>query len=121
MISVLEITNLIKEGVGGNIYPLRFPKQSNDASSIVNVTSSSPINGGVGDVFVQVTTRDNHPAKAEQKANEIRSLLEKRTDFFIGKVQVVFIQSQNTIPLYLGTDENGRDLFSVNYKFILGV
>lgn len=123
MFSVLEITNLIRNGISNveSIYPLQFPKKSKDASSIVNVTSSSPINGGVGQASVQVITRDKHPANAEKTANEIRSFLEKRTDFFIGEVQIVLVQSENTFPLYIGTDDNERHLFSLNYKFILGV
>ena len=121
MFSVIEIVNLLEEGLEGNFYPLVFSHKSPDASSQIITSSSTPIVGSVGRMNVQIITRDVHPSLAEAKANEIRSYLNDRTDFLLNDVQVVYVQSQNIVPLYIGTDENKRHLFSMNYNFILGV
>ncbi|PFW43797.1 minor capsid protein [Priestia megaterium] len=121
MLSILEIVNLLKKGVGGSFYPLAFPSSASDAGSQITIYSSTPVVGEVGRINVQIITRDVHPSLAESKANEIRSYLNDRTDFLLDDVQVVYVQSQNITPLYIGTDENERHMFSMNYNFILGV
>lgn len=122
MISNIDLANLLKKGVGGEFFPLRFPSNSPDASSQVEITTGTPIVGGVGRVNLQVITRDIHPSNAELKALSIRSYLSDKTDFLITEnVQVVYVQAVQPVPLYIGTDTNNRHLFSTNYNLILGV
>ncbi|MDF9638791.1 minor capsid protein [Bacillus cereus] len=122
MVSVIDLVNFLKANkVGGEIYPLAFPVNSPDACSTVLFVSGTPTRGGVGKVYVQIMTRDVHPAKAEKTANDFRSFLEKRTDFLLSDLQVIVIECQNFAPLYLGQDENNRHLFSLNYTFTMGV
>jgi Bacteriophage minor capsid protein len=121
MISVNDIATLLKDELGIEVYPLTFPKTSGDACSTVEVTYGYPSNAGVSRCFVQIITRDVHPALAEETANRIRSFLDKRTDFYLGETQVIYVSCQTPIPLYIGVDDNQRHLFSVNYLFILGV
>ena len=122
MISNIEIVNLLIDGVGGEFFPLRFPSNSPDASSQVEITGGTEVNGGVGQINVQVVTRDIHPSIAEKTSNTIRSYLNDKADFLITEnVQVVLVRASNPVPLYIGTDKNERHLFSMNYKFILGV
>jgi hypothetical protein len=122
MISNIDLVNLLKDGVGGEFFPLRFPSKSPDASSQVEITTGTPIVGGVGRMNVQVITRDVHPANAEQQSLAIRSYLNDKADFLLTEnVQVVYVQAVQPVPLYLGTDGNKRHLFSMNFNFILGV
>ncbi|MCY8048449.1 minor capsid protein [Bacillus haynesii] len=122
MISNIDLVNLLKNGVGGNFYPLSFPSASPDNSSQVEVMPLGATVGGVARVTVQIITRDVHPTYAEKKAQYIRSFLDGKTDFLIAEnVQVVFVQANSLVPQYIGTDNNGRHLFSMNYNFILGV
>lgn len=122
MISNIEIVTLLSDGVGGEFFPLRFPSDSADASSQVEITGGTPVVGGVGQINVQIVTRDIHPSYAEQTSNNIRAYLNDKADFLISEnVQVVLIKASNPVPMYIGTDKNERHLFSMNYKFILGV
>lgn len=123
MVSNIEIVSLLSDGVGGSFYPLRFPTNSPDASSQVEITPTGGATvGGVGRMNVQVITRDAHPSYAESKALTIRSYLNDKADFLLAEnVQVVLVKAQEFSPMYLGTDENGRHLFSHNYNFIMGV
>ncbi|PEM65336.1 hypothetical protein CN613_25680 [Bacillus pseudomycoides] len=122
MVSIIDLVNYMKqEQVGGTIFPLSFPVNSPDACSTVNFVSGTPTRGGVGKVYLQVMTRDVHPAKAEKSSNDIRSFLEKRTDFLLSDIQVIMVECQNFAPLYLGTDENNRHLFTLNYTLTMGV
>ncbi|MEY8748946.1 minor capsid protein [Alkalicoccobacillus gibsonii] len=123
MVSNKEIVNLIKANVSGSFYPLSFSRNSPDASSTVTASpAGSGTTGGIGRVSVQVITRDIHPDNAEKQSLLVRSFLHDRTDFFIAEnVQVVHVQANDILPFFIGTDENGRYLFSLNYNFILGV
>jgi hypothetical protein len=122
MISNIDLVNLLKDGVGGEFFPLRFPSDSPHASSQVEITTGTPVVGGVGRMNVQIITRDVHPSIAEQKANTIRSYLNDKADFLLTEnVQVVYVQAVQIAPLYIGADGNKRHLFSMNYNFILGV
>jgi Bacteriophage minor capsid protein len=122
LVSNIEIVNLLKVNVGGNFYPLAFPTTSPNDSSQIEVTTGTTVNGGVGRINVQVITRDSSMAKAEAKSLSIRSYLNDKTDFLLTEnVQVVHVIAQQITPLYMGTDGNGRHLFSLNYNFILGV
>lgn len=121
VISIIDLVNYLKnEKVGGVIYPLSFPVNSPDACSTVNFVSGTPTRGGVGKVYLQVMTRDVHPAKAEKASNDIRSFLEKRTDFLLSDMQVILVECQNFAPFYLGMDENNRHLFTLNYTLTMG-
>ena len=121
MSSVLELTKLLKNGVGGDFHPLFFPAESEDSGSQVEITSGGQVVGGKGDMNVQIITRDVHPAYAESKSLEIRSFLNDGTGFSLGELQIILVKAESLFPFYLGTDDNGRHLFSENYKFIMGV
>lgn len=121
MSSVLELTKLLRDGVGGEFHPLAFPSDSPNAGSQIEITGGGQIVGGKGEMNVQIITRDVHPAYAESKSLEIRSFLNDGTAFYLGEFQIILVKAESLFPFYLGTDDNGRHLFSENYKFIMGV
>lgn len=122
MLSSKDILAHIKANITGEFYPLRFPVNSKDACTIINITSGAEILGDVTRIEVQYITRDIHPSNAELFSNNIIKFLTNKTDFKIANdVRVIQVLPKQFIPIYLGTDENNRHLFSINFTYILEV
>ncbi|WP_214796576.1 MULTISPECIES: minor capsid protein [unclassified Exiguobacterium] len=120
MLSIIELTRYLKQGVSGIFYPNNFPASAVDDCSHIAYTGGTPTVGGVGKMNIQVQTRSVEVGKAEQQAMKIRAFLED-TGFYLGSTQVIIVKTNDILPLYLGEDENGRHIFSVNYQFTVGV
>lgn len=121
MIGINDLVQYLKGHIQQNFYPLTFSLNSPDAASQVQFSGGNPVRGDLYQVSVQIITRDTHPATAEQKALEIKQFLNRKSDFLVGDAHVVFVSAQNPFPLYLGTDDNGRYKYSMNYQFLMEV
>lgn len=100
-----------------NIYPLEYPLKAPDDAVLVDMQSSNPALSGVFDVNVQFKVREVHPSLAEETSYKIKGFLDNKTDFLVGSVQVVMVQSVNPVPLYMGKDGTGLYLYSNNFRF----
>jgi hypothetical protein len=63
----------------------------------------------------QVIIRSKAPATAETKGNTLIAALHLKTEFIIGSTRVVKCLADQSAPWYLGPDESGRALYSVNF------
>jgi hypothetical protein len=63
----------------------------------------------------QVIIRAKLAANAEVKGNALIAALHGKTEFIIGSTRVVKCLADQSAPWYLGPDENGRALYSVNF------
>jgi hypothetical protein len=63
----------------------------------------------------QVIIRSKASATAETKGNTLIAALHLKTEFIIGSTRVVKCLADQSAPWYLGTDESGRALYSVNF------
>lgn len=100
-----------------NIYPLEYPLKAPDNAVLVDMQSNNPALSGVFDVNVQLKVRDVHPSMAEETSYMIKGFLDNKTDFIVGSVQVVMVQSVNPVPLFMGKDATGLYLYSNNFRF----
>lgn len=118
MVRLIEIVRLMRTQFPElNIYPLEYPLKAPDDAVLVDMQSNNPALSGVFDVNIQFKVRDVHPSLAEETSYKIRDFLENKTDFLVGSVQVVMVQSVNPIPLYMGKDATGLYLYSNNFRF----
>lgn len=119
MVSVIEVVRLLKTSIPDvHFFPLEFPLSSHVDSACVSVSSGSRSVAKVFTINVQVKVRGEHPITAEEHSQKIIDFLEKKTDFNLGNVQVILSESQNSVPLFLGKDGEGRYLYSNNFKFM---
>lgn len=116
-----DLSQYLASHIPETFYPLSFSASSPDECSVVSFTGGNPVSLGLSRVFVQIITRAKHPATAEAKALQIKDFLNNKTNFDVGNSRVVFVSAQNPMPLYLGTDENGRYKYSLNYLFLMEV
>lgn len=63
----------------------------------------------------QIVLRTKQASAAEPKANAIYADLHRKTEFYFGKTRVIKCVADQSAPLYLGKDENGRALYSLNF------
>jgi hypothetical protein len=63
----------------------------------------------------QVIIRAKLAVNAEVKGNALIAALHGKAEFMLGSTRVVKCLSDQSAPWYLGPDENGRALYSVNF------
>lgn len=120
MVSVIDVVKFLRtEFPKLNIYPLEYPLNSPINSVKVEIQANTEAKAGVFPLIVQLKVKDDHPSKAEAVSNEFKKLLEEKTDFEIGGVQIVMVKSQNPVPLYMGKDLSGGYLYSNNFRFVI--
>lgn len=120
MVSLIEVVKMLKQDFPDlNIYPLEYPLNSPSNAVVVDMSSNAEVKAGVFSLTVQIKVRDTHPSLTEAVSFRLREGLEAKTNFMIDKVQVVFVRSQNPVPLYMGKDTNGNYLYSNNFRFVI--
>ncbi|MDA2738378.1 minor capsid protein [Bacillus cereus group sp. Bc015] len=120
MVSLIDVVRFLRtEFPELNIYPLEYPLNSPINSNKVEIQANTEAKAGLFPLVVQIKVKDDHPAKAEATSYEFRNLLENKTNFMIGNVQIVMVKSQNPVPLYIGKDPSGGYLYSNNFRFMV--
>jgi hypothetical protein len=121
-VKILDLISFIESRVTYTYYPNRFPVDSAyvpDEVSVVTLTGGFPINDvGTRRPSFQVRVRGgvNGDAACEAKAYEIHGSLTNLEEVVIGTAEVVAIRAMNSVPLYLGEDENQRPIYSMNFQ-----
>lgn len=64
---------------------------------------------------VQIVIRAKSASTAEAKANAFFTALHNKREFTVGTTRVIRSEAEQSAPFYLGTDESGRTLYSVNF------
>jgi len=120
MVSLIDLVNVIeKELPELNVYPLEYPISSPTEAVLVDMDSTNPAMSGVFTMNVQFKVREKHPSLGEATSYKIRNVLEHKTNFALGQLQVIMVQSQNPVPLYMGKDTDGSYLYSNNFRFLM--
>jgi len=120
VVSTIEVVRFLRTAFSDlTFYPIEFPLTSPTKANLVEIDGNTQAKAKVYPANVQIKVRDEHPAYAEATSLLIRQALEEKTNFMIGDVQIVLVKSQNPLPLSLGKDENGRYLYSNNFRFII--
>lgn len=68
---------------------------------------------------IQIVVRAKSPGDAEARANAIYAELHGKSEFVIGTVRVIKCTSDQSAPIYLGRDENGRTQYSLNFNITI--
>lgn len=122
---VMELKNFIESLVPGTYYLNSFPVSNLalDKSSAVKLTGGFPVSQWTGksQPSFQVRVRDAKAGQAEgeERAYEIHEALTNLREVKIGSSSVVVIRSMNSVPLYIGDDENDRPIWSMNFDCVV--
>jgi hypothetical protein len=119
MASVLDVVKLLRTNLPKvTFYPLEFPIDSPDDAACIEVYGQGRASAGVANLQLDIRIRASHPASAEAIHNDITDFLDKKTNFILGDVQVVLVETTSPMPLYAGRDGSSRYLYSSNFTLI---
>lgn len=123
MLPTLSVLEFIKSLVPSIYFVNDFPAKSADASAVVRMSGGSPPSewSNVVHPGIQVVVRGvkNEDGAAEDLALSILQQLHNRNEFAIAGRRIVHCASEQSAPFYLGTDESGRPLFSINFELTM--
>jgi len=120
MVSVMDVVRFLRQEFPDlSINPLEIPLNAPAGSCMVTVQGTTEAKAGMYPIIVQIKVRDEHPSLSENTSKKFKELLDNKTNFELGSVQVVLVKSQNPAPLYMGKDEKGRYLYSNNFRFVI--
>ncbi|GAK00911.1 minor capsid protein [Geomicrobium sp. JCM 19055] len=117
MFSLASLVEYMRTDSPVPVFAYQFPSTFRENGVYVTSTGSSPSVAGLATVNIQFMVRDSEINKAETNSLDIKKLFHKKTNFYVGGLQVVLSESQNVAPIYIGTDGNDNHLFSNNFVF----
>lgn len=118
---VIDLIQYISGRVPFQYYPNKFPAKSADDCATVKMTGGGAADKytiGVRSPSFQILVRSKHPSTGEAKAAELFNLLHGSTFFNVGETFVASCTSNQSEPTYIGDDENGRTLYSLNFSCV---
>jgi hypothetical protein len=124
-VRILELITFIKTRVNGVYYSNSFPVSTKipDACAVVKLTGGFPPNQWTGkkQPSFQILVRGdvNKPADVEARAYALHDSLMNLRDVMIGDESIVIIRAMNSVPLYIGNDENNRPIYSMNFDCVV--
>lgn len=120
---ILDLITFIREQVAGVYYPNSFPTTSKDDCVLVRLTSGFPTDQWTGkkqpSFQIQVRNSATKIADCEAQAYEIHKALTNLRNVWIGESSVVIIRSMNSVPVFIGFDENERPIYSMNFDCVV--
>jgi Bacteriophage minor capsid protein len=119
----MDLINFIKSKVNHTYYPNKLPSTTSSCAS-VKFTSGSPTRDtGILEPTFQILLRGLASSSGlidvENKANEIHNALTNLEEQTIGSHSVVIIRPMQSIPMYIGDDENGCPIYSLNFEMVV--
>lgn len=121
MLSVMDVVAYVKTvDAETAYYPNNFSLGAPSNAGYVRLYSGRPASEWTPKKYptVQVVIRADHPSVGEAKANDIYTHLHNRRQFDVGQTRIISATADQSAPLYLGSDENGRFLYSVNFTMV---
>lgn len=122
---ILELTSFVKARVNGVYYPNAFPISTTapDACAVVKLTGGFPPSQWTGkkqpSFQIVVRGKINDQAECETRAYAIHEALLNLHNVTIGTDSVVIIRAVNSVPIYVGNDENNRPIYSMNFDCVI--
>ncbi|MFD2330666.1 minor capsid protein [Cohnella sp. GCM10020058] len=123
MLTTVDIINWLKPIVPYAYYGNEFRTDHPDAAGIVRLTGGvapDQWSNKVQPAFqVLVRGAPKGDGGAESVAWSLLSKLHNLTEFKVAGWRVVHCTADQSTPFYLGQDENGRPIYSVNFDLIM--
>jgi hypothetical protein len=124
-VKILELISFIKTRVPGVYYPNSFPisMKAPDVCAVVKLTGGFPPSQWTGkkqpSFQILVRGKANDSAEVETRAYAIHEALMNLCDVMVGNDSVVIIRAMNSVPLYIGNDDNNRPIYSMNFDCVV--
>ena len=117
MLTVTDITAFLRQNIAYTFVTNEFAPSNHDDCAYVRMSGGfrpSEWTSKKRPSF-QIVLRSKSAKTADDKAYEIFAHLNSLTEERVGSTRVVKCVADQSSPLYLGKDENGRALYSLNF------
>jgi hypothetical protein len=122
-VRILELISFVKTRVNGVYYPNSFPISAPDVCAVVKLTGGFPPSQWTGkkqpsfQILVRGKAKDL--AEVESRAYAIHESLMNLQGVTVGDESIVIMRAMNSVPLYIGNDENNRPIYSMNFDCVV--
>jgi hypothetical protein len=120
---IQELISFIKSLVPGVYYPNTFPLSAANECFVVKLSGGLAPDEWTGKkqpIFqILVRGEKNGHASLEEKAYLLHNALMNKRNCIIGEESVVVIRAINSVPFYIGNDENNRPIYSMNFECVV--
>nr|WP_243237251.1 minor capsid protein [Heliobacterium chlorum] len=102
------------------LYANLFPATADSDCAVVKLTGGGSVNerANIAKPTFQILLRGQDSAAADAKAWDFYRFLNNKRDFNVDDTHVIFCTAQQAAPLFLGSDDNERVLYSLNFQLI---
>ncbi|SDZ05185.1 minor capsid protein [Thermoactinomyces sp. DSM 45892] len=104
-------------------YPFLFPTTSEDECCVVSIHSGMPENQYTRVQYpsfqLLIRGKPNALKETEGMAYHLYEVLANKREQTIGESSIVVIRSESSSPIFLGTDEANRPIFSLNFGMVV--
>jgi hypothetical protein len=124
-VKILELISFIKTRVPGVYYPNSFPVSTGapDGCAVVKLTGGFPPSQWTGkkqpSFQLLVRGKAGDMAEVETRAYALHEALMNLQNVTVGDESIVIIRAMNSVPLYIGNDENDRPIYSMNFDCVV--
>jgi hypothetical protein len=115
--NVQDVITFVSQNVPFKYYPNQFPKSDNEDCGFVRLDGGqSPGNYilGLKTPSIQIVVRHQKGSEAERISKDIWNLFHGKEHFTIGNAKVYFSSCDQSEPIFLDKDNNGRTIYSIN-------
>lgn len=121
---ILELITFVESRVNGvYFYANSIPLAAPDACGIIKLTGGFPPSQWTGkkQPSFQIIIRNaaSKQAECEAQAYAVHEALMNLRNVTIGDDSVVIIRAINSVPIFIGYDENRRPLYSMNFDCVV--
>jgi hypothetical protein len=116
-----DLLGYISVNIEFTFYINEFPATAPDDCGVVRITGGARPSSNLSEPTFQVLIRAGHPATAEAKAWEVYQLFNYKRAFNVGDTHVILCNAMQSSPVFIGTDDNGRYIYSLNFRNITEV
>lgn len=120
IMKIEDVISFISASVPFSYYANTFPATKKNCGFVRVESGGNPHDYilGLKSPSIQVVIRHEKGSEAERISKEIWNLFHGKEHFTIGTTKIKFASCDQSEPIYLDTDKNGRTMYSINVSFI---
>lgn len=114
---VQDVISFVQSNVPFQYYANDFPKTDNEDCGFVRVEAGNPPDIyilGLKSPSVQIVVRHEKGSEAERISQAIWKLFHGKEHFTVGASKIQFSSCDQSEPIFLDRDKNGRAIYSIN-------
>lgn len=123
MIRINDLIDWIETVVPFKYFMNDFPATAPDACAFVRIIPGESLDSWVPiprpEFQAVVRAAQYNDEQAEEVANSLLATLHKRSGGTLSGLKLILCRAEQSAPFYIGTDENDRPMYSVNFALTL--